>query len=72
MKPLPAYLLPDVQTFYPDVPWSQIRDMRNTVVHEYFQVDLEIIWETTKTDLPQLKTALENVLEDYGARHQRP
>ena len=61
-----ASLLPDIQSAYPQVPWSQIRGMRNAVIHEYFQVDLEIIWETVKTDLPRLKTALENILENDG------
>ncbi|WP_083874398.1 HepT-like ribonuclease domain-containing protein [Dactylococcopsis salina] len=36
--------------------------MRNAIVHEYFQVDVELIWETIQTDLPTLKIALQRIL----------
>ena len=35
-----------------NVPWSRIISMRNKMIHEYFGVDLEIIWKTIKEDLP--------------------
>lgn len=44
------------------LPWQQIRGMRNMVIHEYFQLDLEIVWETTQIDLPVLKNALQKIL----------
>jgi uncharacterized protein with HEPN domain len=45
-------LLPEVEAVYPEIPWIDIRGMRNVVIHEYFQVDLQIVWETIQTDLP--------------------
>lgn len=48
----------------PTLPWHQIRGMRNVVIHEYFQVDLEIIWETIQTDLPILKASLQRILNE--------
>lgn len=40
------------------IPWMQIRGMRNMVVHEYFRVDVVMIWQTIQEDLPMLKQSL--------------
>jgi uncharacterized protein with HEPN domain len=37
---------PDVETSHPEIPWDDVREMRNIVIHEYFQVNLSIIWQT--------------------------
>lgn len=49
---------------YPDVPWKKMAGMRDRLVHEYFGIDLEILWETAKEDVPQLKVPISKVLED--------
>lgn len=59
-----ANILPQVQNTYPQIPWVDIRGMRNVVIHEYFQLDLEIIWETIQTDFPLFKLTLEEILRD--------
>lgn len=41
-----------------DIPWREISDFRNVLAHEYWDVDLEIIWRTIHEDLVALKTAL--------------
>ena len=41
-----------------DVPWRQIVGLRNRVVHAYFDVDLELVWEIVRQGLPALKAAL--------------
>ena len=38
---------------YPFLPWRVMGDLRNIVIHEYFGVDLKIIWETIRHDLPR-------------------
>lgn len=43
---------------YPEVPWQQIRGLRNRIVHDYFGLDLEIIWQIISHDLPQLRDHL--------------
>jgi len=43
---------------HPDIPWQKITAMRNKLIHEYFGVDLEIIWQTIKKDVPQIKSFL--------------
>ena len=40
-----------------EVEWQDIKDFRNLLVHEYFGVDLEIIWQVIKNDLPRLLEA---------------
>lgn len=40
---------------YPNVPWQDISDMRNRLIHEYFAVDLDLVWEVLQNDLPALK-----------------
>lgn len=46
---------------FPDIPWQDIKDFRNLLAHEYFGVDLEIVWNTAHNDLPQLLQAVERI-----------
>jgi uncharacterized protein with HEPN domain len=45
-----------------DVPWSQIAGLRNRIVHDYFGLDLEMIWYIVTTDLPELKDRITRIL----------
>jgi uncharacterized protein with HEPN domain len=48
---------------YPDIPWEEMRAIRNIVIHEYFGVNLNIIWHTTQVNLPSIVDKLEEILE---------
>jgi uncharacterized protein with HEPN domain len=48
---------------HPQVPWREMVAMRNLLVHEYFSVDLEEVWETAVRDLPLLKAQIQTLLE---------
>jgi len=48
-----------------DVPWVDIIALRNVVVHQYFGVDLQQIWDTVEQDVPALKVAVEVLLSDH-------
>jgi uncharacterized protein with HEPN domain len=48
---------------YPDVPWNQMTGMRNRLIHAYFDVNLDVLWETLADSLPSLVHALEDILQ---------
>ena len=45
-----------------DIPWHAIKAMRNLHAHDYENVDLDIVWNTLTTEIPELKTQLEQLL----------
>lgn len=47
---------------YPEIPWQDIVDFRNVLIHEYFDINLDRVWKTIKRDIPELKLKLENIL----------
>jgi uncharacterized protein with HEPN domain len=44
----------EFQREHPEIPWEEIRGMRNRLVHEYSRINLEKIWETVRDDIPVL------------------
>ncbi len=54
--------LPDnLRQSAPEVAWQDIKDFRNLLVHEYFGVDLEIVWQVVQVDLPDLIRQVEQL-----------
>ena len=53
-----SHLPIEIQEQYKDVLWRMMKGIRNIVAHEYFGIDLEIVWKTVKEDLPVLKELL--------------
>lgn len=60
VKHIPA----QIRRRYPEIPWREMAGMRDKVIHEYFGVDLEIIWNVIKERIPALKTSFEKILKD--------
>lgn len=61
----------NVRRSYPEIPWQDIVDMRNKLVHEYFGIDLEVLWRTVQEDLPPLRDEIRGMLvemDDCGSR----
>jgi uncharacterized protein with HEPN domain len=54
----------ETQQKYPDVPWAQIRGMRNRLIHAYFETDLDILWGTATQAIPQLIEQLEKIIAE--------
>ena len=53
---------------YPQVNWRESAGMRDVVVHEYFGVDLNIIWRTLGKDLPVFKEQILAIIEEIGGQ----
>jgi uncharacterized protein with HEPN domain len=51
---------------HPEIPWSAIIATRNRLIHGYFDVDLEVVWETVAKDLPRVAKALSGILSRSG------
>lgn len=51
----------DVEKGHPDVPWTEMRGIRNVVVHEYFGISKKILWSTVNRDLPRLIPLLRRI-----------
>lgn len=54
----------DFKAQYPEIPWRDARDLRNLTVHEYFRVNLGIIWDIVENDIPSLKGQIEAILQE--------
>lgn len=53
----------DVRALAPEIEWSKIIGMRNVLVHGYFEIDTEIVWEAASRDAPALKPYIERLLK---------
>ena len=57
-------LSPSFRQSYSEIPWSNVTTMRNVLVHHYFGIDLEEIWDTVCIDLPPLKVKIQEILAE--------
>lgn len=55
---------PDLRERYPGIDWTRVVGFRNIVIHEYFDVDIEIVWTIATQRLSELKTFLRRMLQD--------
>ncbi len=52
----------DIQRNYNSIPWADIVGMRHRLVHGYFAVDMDRVWDTVSVDLPSLMAELEKIV----------
>jgi len=52
------------QDKHSEIPWYKIKTMRNILIHEYFGINLKVVWDTCQNDIPLLKSFIEKVLTD--------
>ena len=53
---------PEYVAEHSEVPWAQMRGMRNRIAHGYFDIDLDIVWETVRRAIPPLKGQIGELL----------
>ena len=55
---------PEIEAASPDLPWAEMRALRNFLTHEYDRFEVNIIWDTNRNDLPPLVPGLEHLLQE--------
>jgi uncharacterized protein with HEPN domain len=51
----------DTRSACPEIPWSAITDMRNRLIHGYFDIDVDIVWNTASLEIPALLSDLRRI-----------
>jgi uncharacterized protein with HEPN domain len=51
---------------YPEIPWKQMAGMRDKVIHEYFGVNLDVLWKTATLRIPSIKPMIENIIKNFN------
>lgn len=57
---------PDIRAAHPDVPWRAAARMRDRLIHHYFDINLDVLWQTVTVDLPDLLETLP-AIDDNGS-----
>lgn len=53
----------DFRKSNPEIPWREISDFRNVLAHEYWDIDLEIVWKAAKKEIEELKKSITPIVE---------
>lgn len=53
----------DTRSAFPNIPWSSITDMRNRLIHGYFDIDGDIVWNTASHEIPALLADVRRILD---------
>ena len=57
---------PDLKTSYASVSWREMSDLSNRIIHHYFGIDYDIVWDVVVTDIPELKVDISFILDDLS------
>lgn len=60
----------NVKYMQSEIPWKEMSGMRNKIIHEYFGIDLDIVWKTIQS-LPDLETALKKIYYAKGNKRKK-
>lgn len=61
-----SHVSEELREQYGDIPWKQIKGMRNLIIHDYDGINMRIVRETVERDIPALKSRLEEILNEAG------
>ncbi|MEW6002142.1 MAG: DUF86 domain-containing protein [Nitrospirota bacterium] len=65
------HIPPEVREKYPHVPWKLMAGMRDKLAHEYFGIRYDVIWDTIKKRLPEVKLLIEEVLKKMSEEMEK-
>ena len=54
---------PELRIVHPEINWKNIRGFRNFIAHDYFGVDIDVVWQSLIIELPKLKAGLQRMLQ---------
>ena len=54
----------NIKKKYPEIPWREMAGTRDKLIHHYFGIDFDIIWDIAKKDLPDLKEKIKKILKE--------
>jgi uncharacterized protein with HEPN domain len=57
----------ELRSQYSEIPWRQMAGLRDVVIHDYDELDLNILWNVVQINLPDLEPKLRIILEDFAA-----
>ena len=57
----------EIRARYPAIPWRDMMGTRDRLIHHYFGINQEIVWQIVRQDLPGLRLQIEQVISDYPA-----
>ncbi len=53
----------EIKEKYPNLPWKDMAGMRDKLIHDYFGVDLDAVWDTVEKDIPLLKKEIKEIIK---------
>jgi uncharacterized protein with HEPN domain len=56
----------DLREQYHEIPWHKIIGMRNILVHDYFAIDIDVVWSVIENDLPELERSIRRLIKTAG------
>lgn len=64
-----SHLSEEFMNRHPSIPWKDIIGMRNIIVHDYFGIDCDVVWQVVEKDIPKLKRRIEQIITSDGGAH---
>ena len=62
------HIPPSIRKKYPAIPWKEMTGMRDKLIHEYFGIKYDVVWETIIKRLPHVKPLIEKVLKQMDKK----
>lgn len=56
----------EIRSQHSDIPWREMAGLRDVLIHEYFGVDLRIVWGVVEKEIPRLKPIIKNIMESIS------